>query len=192
MLYIYYRLYHELTWWYLNRVYRIFDLSTSIGQPEQEYYLQPVEPGSSVKAASICPVDFSFGKDHLWDKFSVSDCCFILILHGFSQCTPCLQYHWFLFKLCRVALLVDQMTFQTIHKYVRVSTCSERDMLLGDQIFQVYVTNQTLAYHIQSHNFSSQLGCIVHMPKYKNYSQVLHLKGSACRNVSYSTMVANN
>lgn len=41
-------------------------------QPEQEYYLQPVEPGQSRNAASICPVDFSFGGDHLWDRFSVS------------------------------------------------------------------------------------------------------------------------
>ncbi|KAF2319079.1 hypothetical protein GH714_013137 [Hevea brasiliensis] len=37
----------------------------------QEYYLQPVEPGRSRHAASICPVDFSFGGDHLWDRFSV-------------------------------------------------------------------------------------------------------------------------
>lgn len=41
-------------------------------QPEQEYYLQPVEPGRSRNAASICPVDFSFGGDHLWDRFTVS------------------------------------------------------------------------------------------------------------------------
>ncbi|KAK4403384.1 Nuclear pore complex protein [Sesamum angolense] len=39
----------------------IFDLSVDIGQPEQEYYLQPVEPGNSSNAAAICPVDFSFG-----------------------------------------------------------------------------------------------------------------------------------
>ncbi|KAK6145495.1 hypothetical protein DH2020_022315 [Rehmannia glutinosa] len=49
----------------------IFDLSADLGQPEQEYYLQPVEPGSSRNAAAICPVDFSFGRDHLWDRFSV-------------------------------------------------------------------------------------------------------------------------
>ncbi|KAM7264364.1 hypothetical protein ACFE04_002047 [Oxalis oulophora] len=47
-------------------------------QPEQEYYLQPVEPGRSRNAASICPVDFSFGGDHLWDKFSV----FVLFSDG--------------------------------------------------------------------------------------------------------------
>ncbi|KAK6121889.1 hypothetical protein DH2020_044363 [Rehmannia glutinosa] len=52
----------------------VFDL----GQPEQEYYLQPVEPGSSRNAAAICPVDFSFGRDHLWDRFSV----FILFSDG--------------------------------------------------------------------------------------------------------------
>ncbi|KAI3470873.1 hypothetical protein Pfo_027536 [Paulownia fortunei] len=44
-----------------DSVFRIFDLSTDIGQPEQEYYLQPVEPGSCCNAAAICPVDFSFG-----------------------------------------------------------------------------------------------------------------------------------
>ncbi|KAL0359183.1 UNVERIFIED_CONTAM: Nuclear pore complex protein [Sesamum angustifolium] len=44
-----------------DSVFRIFDLSVDIGQPEQEYYLQPVEPGNSSNAAAICPVDFSFG-----------------------------------------------------------------------------------------------------------------------------------
>ncbi|XP_041999377.1 nuclear pore complex protein NUP88-like [Salvia splendens] len=61
-----------------DSVFRIFDLSTDIGQPEQEYYLQPVEYGSSRNAAAICPVDFSFGGEHLWDKFSV----FILFSDG--------------------------------------------------------------------------------------------------------------
>lgn len=50
---------------------RIFDLSTDTAQPEQEYYLQPVEPSSSCNAAATWPVSFSFGQDHLWDKFSV-------------------------------------------------------------------------------------------------------------------------
>ncbi|KAA8534077.1 hypothetical protein F0562_031730 [Nyssa sinensis] len=54
-----------------DSVFRLFDLSSALGQPEQEYYLQPVEPGRSRNAASICPVDFSFGGDHLWDRFSV-------------------------------------------------------------------------------------------------------------------------
>lgn len=61
-----------------DSVFRLFDLSSSLGQPEQEYYLQPVEPGRSRNAASICPVDFSFGGDHLWDKFSV----FVLFSDG--------------------------------------------------------------------------------------------------------------
>ncbi|XP_023920285.2 nuclear pore complex protein NUP88 isoform X3 [Quercus suber] len=46
--------------------------------PEQEYYLQPVEPGRSRNVTSIFPVDFSFGGDHLWDKFSV----FVLYTDG--------------------------------------------------------------------------------------------------------------
>ncbi|XWS07643.1 hypothetical protein CRYUN_Cryun41cG0007100 [Craigia yunnanensis] len=54
-----------------DSVFRLFDLSSGVKQPEQEYYLQPVEPGRSRNAASICPVDFSFGGDHLWDRFSV-------------------------------------------------------------------------------------------------------------------------
>ncbi|CAK9135785.1 unnamed protein product [Ilex paraguariensis] len=55
-----------------DSVFRLFDLSTALGQPEQEYYLQPIEPGRLQNASSICPVDFSFGGDHLWDRFSVS------------------------------------------------------------------------------------------------------------------------
>ncbi|OIT34848.1 PREDICTED: nuclear pore complex protein NUP88 [Nicotiana attenuata] len=61
-----------------DSVFRVYDLSSALGQPEQEYYLQPVEPGSSHNATSICPVDFSFGGDHLWDRFSV----FILFSDG--------------------------------------------------------------------------------------------------------------
>ncbi|PIN21581.1 Nuclear pore complex, Nup88/rNup84 component [Handroanthus impetiginosus] len=63
-----------------DSVFRIFDLSTETGEAEQEYYLQPAEPGSSRNAAAICPVDFSFGGDHLWDKFNV----FILFSDGSS------------------------------------------------------------------------------------------------------------
>ncbi|KAG8390106.1 hypothetical protein BUALT_Bualt01G0049100 [Buddleja alternifolia] len=66
-----------------DNVFRIFDMSTSIEQPEQEYYLQPVEPGTSRNAASICPVDFSFGGDHLWDKFSEKGLMQLLILQVF-------------------------------------------------------------------------------------------------------------
>lgn len=54
-----------------DSVFRIFDLSSNLMQPEQEYYLQPSEPGRHRNATSICPVDFSFGGDHLWDRFSV-------------------------------------------------------------------------------------------------------------------------
>ncbi|CAN4116254.1 unnamed protein product [Withania somnifera] len=61
-----------------DSVFRVFDLSSALGQPEQEYYLQPVEPGSSHNATSICPVDFSFGGDHMWDRFSV----FVLFSDG--------------------------------------------------------------------------------------------------------------
>ena len=51
-------------------------------QPEQEYYLQPVEPGRTRKASSLCPVDFSFGGDHLWDRFSVSSDVFLFNCFG--------------------------------------------------------------------------------------------------------------
>lgn len=61
-----------------DSVFRIYDLSSALEQPEQEYYLQPVERGRSRNASSICPVDFSFGGDHLWDRFSV----FILFSDG--------------------------------------------------------------------------------------------------------------
>ncbi|XP_057476370.1 nuclear pore complex protein NUP88-like [Actinidia eriantha] len=61
-----------------DSVFRLFDLSSALGQPEQEYYLQPVEPGRCRNASSICPVDFSFGGDHLWDRFSI----FVLFSDG--------------------------------------------------------------------------------------------------------------
>lgn len=61
-----------------DSVFRLFDLSSSLEQPEQEYYLQPVEPGRCKNAASICPADFFFGGDHLWDRFSV----FVLFTDG--------------------------------------------------------------------------------------------------------------
>ncbi|KAL3341844.1 hypothetical protein AABB24_026057 [Solanum stoloniferum] len=61
-----------------DSVFRVFDLSSALGQPEQEYYLQPVEPGSSHNATAICPVDFSFGGDHMWDRFTV----FVLFSDG--------------------------------------------------------------------------------------------------------------
>ncbi|PIA32201.1 hypothetical protein AQUCO_04500060v1 [Aquilegia coerulea] len=56
----------------------MYDLSSDLEKPEQEYYLQPVEPGRSHSAASTCPVGFSFGGEHLWDRFSV----FVLFSDG--------------------------------------------------------------------------------------------------------------
>ncbi|KAK9061047.1 hypothetical protein SSX86_018227 [Deinandra increscens subsp. villosa] len=61
-----------------DSVFRLYDLSSALEQPEQEYYLQPVSRGRSRNASSICPVDFSFGGDHLWDRFSV----FVLFSDG--------------------------------------------------------------------------------------------------------------
>lgn len=51
---------------------RLFNLSCDVEHPEQEYYLQPTEPGRCQSAASFCPMAFSFGGEHLWDRFSVS------------------------------------------------------------------------------------------------------------------------
>ncbi|XP_047321882.1 nuclear pore complex protein NUP88 [Impatiens glandulifera] len=61
-----------------DSVFRIFDLSSSFEKPEQEYYLQPVGSKRLQTASSLCPVDFCFGGDHLWDRFSV----FILFSDG--------------------------------------------------------------------------------------------------------------
>ncbi|KAK4783147.1 hypothetical protein SAY86_007521 [Trapa natans] len=61
-----------------DSVFRLFDLSVDLMQPEQEFYLQPVEPGRSKNATSLCPVDFTFGGDHLWDRLTV----FILFSDG--------------------------------------------------------------------------------------------------------------
>ncbi|XP_008787622.1 nuclear pore complex protein NUP88 [Phoenix dactylifera] len=54
-----------------DSVFRLFDLSSDLERPEQEYYLQPFEPGRCHNAASICPVAFSYGGQHLWDRFSI-------------------------------------------------------------------------------------------------------------------------
>ncbi|KAK1271146.1 hypothetical protein QJS04_geneDACA007532 [Acorus gramineus] len=61
-----------------DSVFRLFDLSADLEQPEQEYYLQPFEPGGCPSAVSICPVAFAFGHEHLWDKFTV----FVLFSDG--------------------------------------------------------------------------------------------------------------
>jgi hypothetical protein len=50
---------------------RLFDLSSDLEKPEQEFYLQPIVPGKCQNASAICPVEFSYGSDHLWDRFSV-------------------------------------------------------------------------------------------------------------------------
>ncbi|KAK4798822.1 hypothetical protein SAY86_031148 [Trapa natans] len=54
-----------------DAVFRLFDLSVDLMQPEQEFYLQSVEPGKSKNATSLCPADFTFGGDHLWDRLTV-------------------------------------------------------------------------------------------------------------------------
>ncbi|XP_065012085.1 nuclear pore complex protein NUP88-like [Musa acuminata AAA Group] len=54
-----------------DSVFRLFDLSSDVERAEQEYYLQPAEPVRCKKAASFCPVAFSFGGQHLWDTFSI-------------------------------------------------------------------------------------------------------------------------
>lgn len=61
-----------------DAVFRLFDLSSDLEQPEQEFYLQPIVPGKCQNASAICPVGFSYGSDHLWDRFSV----FILFSDG--------------------------------------------------------------------------------------------------------------
>ncbi|KAI3939077.1 hypothetical protein MKX01_001945 [Papaver californicum] len=61
-----------------DSVFRLFDLSSDLEKPEQEYYLEPVEPEKCRNAATICPVGFSFGDEHLWDRFTV----FILFSDG--------------------------------------------------------------------------------------------------------------
>ncbi|KAK3141567.1 hypothetical protein QOZ80_4BG0335530 [Eleusine coracana subsp. coracana] len=61
-----------------DAVFRLFDLSSDLEKPEQEFYLQPIVPGKCQNASAICPVAFSYGSDHLWDRFSV----FILFSDG--------------------------------------------------------------------------------------------------------------
>ncbi|XP_078436480.1 nuclear pore complex protein-like protein [Wolffia australiana] len=61
-----------------DSVFRIFDLSSDIERPEQEYFIQPFEAGKCKNVASIFPIAFAFGGEHLWDRFSV----FILFSDG--------------------------------------------------------------------------------------------------------------
>ncbi|KAI3982067.1 hypothetical protein MKX01_018973 [Papaver californicum] len=52
-----------------DSVFRLFDLSSNLEKPEQEYYLEPVEPEKCRNAAFICPVGFSFG-DSIWEIYN--------------------------------------------------------------------------------------------------------------------------
>ncbi|CAN6472586.1 unnamed protein product [Victoria cruziana] len=52
-----------------DSLFRLFDLSTEVERPEQEFYLQPMQCNRS--ALTICLAAFSFGGEHLWDRFAV-------------------------------------------------------------------------------------------------------------------------
>ncbi|XP_031486391.1 nuclear pore complex protein NUP88 isoform X1 [Nymphaea colorata] len=52
-----------------DSLFRLFDLSTDLEQPEQEFYLQAMQ--CSKNALLICLVAFSFGGEHLWDRFAI-------------------------------------------------------------------------------------------------------------------------
>ncbi|XP_068660113.1 nuclear pore complex protein NUP88 [Aristolochia californica] len=54
-----------------DSVLRLFDLSNDTEEPEQEFYLQPLQNGSCQNATSIRPVAYAFGGEHMWDRFSV-------------------------------------------------------------------------------------------------------------------------
>ncbi|KAJ3698486.1 hypothetical protein LUZ61_002191 [Rhynchospora tenuis] len=54
-----------------DAVFRLFDLSSNLERPEQEFYLQQVPSGRGLSAVSLCPVAFSYGAHHLWDTFSI-------------------------------------------------------------------------------------------------------------------------
>ncbi|KAG9459171.1 hypothetical protein H6P81_003679 [Aristolochia fimbriata] len=54
-----------------DSVFRLFDLSNDAEEPEQEFYLQHLQSGTSRNATSICPVSYAFGGEHMWDRFSV-------------------------------------------------------------------------------------------------------------------------
>jgi nuclear pore complex protein Nup88 len=61
-----------------DAVFRLLDLSSDLEKPEQEFYVQPIVPGKCQNASAIYPVEFSYGSDHLWDRFSI----FILFTDG--------------------------------------------------------------------------------------------------------------
>ncbi|EEF27949.1 conserved hypothetical protein [Ricinus communis] len=95
---------------------QIYFNENSVIRTLQEYYLQPVEPGRSRNASSICPVDFSFGGDHLWDRFSV----FILFSDGL------------IYILCPI------VPFGSVHKLESVL-----EIYSDAQTFGLKSTNQT-------------------------------------------------
>ncbi|XP_078175519.1 nuclear pore complex protein-like protein isoform X2 [Carex rostrata] len=54
-----------------DAVFRLFDLSSDLEKPEQEFYLQLEPSGRGQSAVLLCPVAFSHGAHHLWDTFSI-------------------------------------------------------------------------------------------------------------------------
>ncbi|KAJ4763430.1 Nuclear pore complex protein NUP88 [Rhynchospora pubera] len=54
-----------------DAIFRLFDLSSNLERPEQEFYLQQVPSGRGLSAVSLCPVAFSYGGHYLWDTFSI-------------------------------------------------------------------------------------------------------------------------
>ncbi|XP_027335594.1 nuclear pore complex protein NUP88 isoform X2 [Abrus precatorius] len=77
-----------------DSVFRLFNLAVDPLQPEQEYYLQPVEPGRSRNASSVCPIDFSFGGDHLWDSDgAIYVLCPVAPFGSFFKCEPLLEIY---------------------------------------------------------------------------------------------------
>ncbi|KAK8926141.1 hypothetical protein KSP39_PZI018299 [Platanthera zijinensis] len=60
-----------------DSVMRLFDLSSDLERAEQEFYLQP-ENRRNQNTPSLCPIAFSFGVNHLWERFSI----FLLYSNG--------------------------------------------------------------------------------------------------------------
>ncbi|KAJ1698028.1 hypothetical protein LUZ63_006540 [Rhynchospora breviuscula] len=54
-----------------DAVFRLFDLSSNLERPEQEFYLQQVPSGRGLSAVLLCPVAFSYGGHYLWETFSI-------------------------------------------------------------------------------------------------------------------------
>ncbi|KAL2614047.1 hypothetical protein R1flu_025739 [Riccia fluitans] len=51
--------------------FRLFDLSLDVDNAEQEYHLQPSPPSNTRFAPLARAIAFSFGGEHLWDRFTV-------------------------------------------------------------------------------------------------------------------------